>query len=36
MKRAEYRGSTLIGFLVIGVASARALVFLKEKERDFS
>ena len=27
MKRAEYRGSTLIGFLVIGVASARALVF---------
>jgi signal transduction histidine kinase len=27
MKRVEYRGSTLVGFLVIGVVSARTLVF---------
>ncbi|MEW6030379.1 MAG: sensor histidine kinase [Chloroflexota bacterium] len=27
MKRTEYRGSTLIGFLVIGVVAARTLVF---------
>lgn len=30
MKRAEYRGSILIGFLVIGVVAARALIFYWE------